>query len=231
MQLIAQSRQMITDVFAATAPRPQTLNEERANSLSHALGLAAALAAAWLVIAASAQRGDPLFLAGVWVYAASGVALYLASTLYHALPPGRAKDVLLLCDHAVIFVFIAGCYTPFALGVLRGPWSVALLIVVWLMAAGGILFKVITGPDTYPKFGTSLYLALGWVLLVAAGPLLLRLPPAGLAWLLAGGLAYTLGIAFFRAEQVRYAHFIWHLLVLAGTICHFVAVLLYASGR
>jgi hemolysin III len=222
---------VITNVFAATTPRAQTLNEERANSLSHALGLAAALAAAWLLISASAQRGDPAFLAGVWVYALSGVGLYLASTLYHALPPGRAKDVLLVCDHSAIFIFIAACYTPFSLGVLRGPWALTLLAVVWLLAAGGVAFKIITGPDTYPKLGVGLYIAMGWTLLLAVGPLWQLLPPAGLAWLLAGGLAYTVGIAFFRAEQVRYAHFVWHLAVLSGTICHFVAVLLYAAGR
>ena len=229
MQLSTQSRQIISNLFAATAPRVQTPAEERANSLSHALGLAAALAAAALLIASAAQRGDPAFLAAVCVYAVTGLGLYLASTLYHALPAGRAKDVLLVCDHAVIFLFIAGCYTPFSLGVLRGPWGTTLLVVVWLLALAGVAFKVIGGPDRYRKLGTGLYLGLGWALLLAAGPIWQLVPPAGLAWLLAGGLAYTLGIAFFRAEQIRYAHFIWHLLVLTGTICHFVAILLYAA--
>src|SRR5262249_14444738 len=115
------------------------------------------------------------------------------------------------------------------LGVLRGPWGTALLVVVWALALAGVGFKVMVGPDGHRKLGTSLYLALGWVLLLAAGPILRLVAPAGLAWLLAGGAAYTLGVAFFRAEQVRYAHFIWHLLVLAGTICHFIAILLYAA--
>ena len=229
MQLSTQSKRIISNLFAATQPRPQTPGEERANSLSHALGLAAALAAAGLLMAAAAPRGDGVFLAAVCVYAASGVGLYLASTLYHALPAGRAKDVLLVADHSAIFVFIAGSYTPFSLGVLRGPWGTALLLIVWALALAGVAFKVIGGPDRFPKLSTGLYLAMGWALLLAAGPLLSLVAPAGLAWLLAGGAAYTLGVAFFRAEQVRYAHFIWHLLVLTGTICHFVAILLYAA--
>jgi len=229
MQLITQSRRALARVFAATSQRIQTRDEELANSLSHALALAAALGAGAALLATAAQRGDGLFRAAICVYAATGVILYLASTLYHALPAGRAKNVLLVCDHAAIFLFIAGSYTPFALGVLRGPWALALLVLVWALALGGIAFKIVDGPDGHPKFSTAIYLGLGWVLLLAAGPLWHQLPPGGLLWLLAGGVAYTAGIAFFRAERLRYAHFIWHLFVLAGTVCHFIAVLRYAG--
>ena len=229
MQLITQYRQALSNVMAATGQRAQTRAEELANSLSHALALAAALAAGWLLLATAARRGDGIFVAAVSVYAATGIFLYLASTLYHALPDGRAKDVLLVCDHSAIFLFIAGSYTPFTLGVLRGPWGLALFIITWALALAGVAFKVIGGAAQHPKLSTAVYLGMGWVVLLAAGPVWHLLPPAGLVWLLAGGAAFTIGVAFFRAERMRYAHFIWHLFVLAGTICHFIAVLRYAG--
>ncbi len=229
MQLITQSRHALSQAFAATGQRSQTRAEELANSLSHGLGLAGALAAGTLLLASAAQRGDAIFMAAVIVYAATGVFLYLASTLYHALPPGRAKDVLLVCDHSAIFLFIAGTYTPFTLGVLRGPWGLALFFIIWALALAGVAFKVIGGAAQHPKVSTAVYLGMGWVVLLAAGPVWHLLPLTGLVWLLAGGAAFTIGVAFFRAERMRYAHFIWHLFVLAGTVCHFIAVLRYAG--
>lgn len=230
MELITQSRQVVAKAFAATASRPQTRAEERANSLSHGLGLAAALAAGALLLTSAAQRGPALFFLGALVYVLTGAGLYLASTVYHALPAGRAKSRWLVADHAVIFLFIAGSYTPFTLGVLRGPWGAALFGIVWGLALAGVAFKVISGPDSHPKLSTAVYLGLGWALLLAAGPVWRLIPPAGLLWLLAGGAAFTLGVAFFRAERLPYAHFIWHLFVLAGTVFHYIAVLRYASG-
>ncbi len=230
MQLLAQSRQVISSAFAATASRPQTRAEEIANSLSHGLGLAAALAAGAVLLSTAVQRGAGSFIVGAVVYTASLVSVYLASTLYHALPAGRAKDVLLVFDHSAIFLLIAGTYTPFALGVLHGPWGLALLITIWTLALAGIAFKVIGGAAAHPKLSTGLYLIMGWLFLLVAGPVWRLLPLAGLLWLLAGGIAYTAGVAFFRAERIRYAHFVWHLFVLAGTACHFIAVMRYASG-
>jgi hemolysin III len=229
MQLITQSQQALSSIFAATERRSQTGAEELANSLSHGLGLAAALAAGALLLATAAQRGDAIFLAAVSVYAATGVFLYLASTLYHALPDGRAKEVLLVCDHSAIFLFIAGSYTPFTLGVLRGPAGRELFIIIWALALAGVGFKVIGGAEQHPKLSTALYLGMGWVFLLTAGPVRQLVPPAGLLWLLAGGVAFTMGVAFFRAERMHYAHFIWHLFVLAGTIFVFIAVLRYAG--
>src|SRR5260221_7056249 len=170
MQLITQSQQALAQAFAATGQRGQTRTEELANSLSHGLGLAAALAAGTLLLASAARRGDAIFMTAVIVYAASGVFLYLASTIYHALPAGRAKEVLLVCDHSAIFVFIAGTYTPFTLGVLRGPWGLALFIIIWTLALAGGAFKIIGGAARYPKLSTSGYLGLGWGGLLAAVP-------------------------------------------------------------
>lgn len=230
MQLSALPRQAISRAYAATAARTQSREEELANSLSHGLGLAAALAAGTFLIFTALQRGSPGFIAGVSVYVATLAFLYLASTLYHALPNGRAKAVMLVCDHSAIFLFIAGSYTPFTLGVLRGPWGSALFVVVWGLALVGITIKVVGGADRYPKLSTAMYLVMGWVLLFAAGPVWHLMPVGGLLWLLAGGIAFTVGVAFFRAEGMRYGHFIWHWFVLAGTIFHFIAILRYAGG-
>ncbi len=209
--------------------RPQSPGEEIANSLSHGIGLAAALVGASFLIAAAIQRGSASVIVGASVFATTMVLVYLASTLYHALPRSRAKGVLLVCDHAAIFLLIAGTYTPFTLGVLRGAWGWILFGLVWGLAVAGITFKIVGGAARYPILSTSVYLGMGWLFLIAAGPLWHLMPLAGLLWLLAGGIAYTVGVGFFVTERVRYNHLIWHLFVLAGTACHFVAVLRYAG--
>jgi len=209
--------------------RPQSFGEEIANSLSHGAGLVAALVGAAFLIVTAVQRGSAGFSVGVSVFAATMVLLYLASTLYHALPRSRAKGVLLVCDHAAIFLFIAGTYTPFTLGVLQGAWGWTLFGLVWGLAVVGIAFKVIGGAARYPRLSTSVYLGMGWLFLIAAGPVSQLIPFAGLLWLLAGGIAYTVGVGFFVTEKVRYNHFVWHLFVLAGTVCHFIAVWRYAG--
>jgi len=209
--------------------RSQTRPEEMANALSHGLGLAAAVGAGLFLLVTASQHGDSAFRLGAAVYVATGVALYLASSVYHALPAGRAKTGLWVCDHAAIYLFIAGTYTPFLLGVLRGPWCTALLIALWTLALAGVAFKIIGGPGKYPRLSTSVYVGMGWIFLLMAGPVWRLIAPAGLAWLLAGGAAYTMGVAFYRWERLHYAHFIWHLFVLAGTVCHFIAVWRFAG--
>ena len=202
--------------------------EEIANSLSHGLGLALATAALPVLLVhahgAAATVGAALF-------GATAVLLYLSSTLYHAVSLPRLKAWLRWLDHASIYLFIAGSYTPFTLTVLRGAWGWTLLALVWSLALLGLLFKAL-GPTRFPRLSTLLYLVLGWIVLVAIVPLWHALPGSGLAWLFAGGAAYTLGVVFFLLdERVRYTHFVWHLFVLAGTVCHFVAVLQCAAGH
>ncbi len=204
-------------------------SEELANSLSHGIGLFAALVGALFLIATAIQRGNVNFIIGASVFATTMVLVYLASTIYHALPPGPQKNALMVCDHAAIYLLIAGTYTPFTLGVLRGPWGWVLLSLVWGIAAAGVAFKIIGGATRYPVLSTSIYLGMGWLFLIVIGPLWQRMPLAGLLWLLAGGLAYTVGVGFFATEKVRYNHLIWHLFVLTGTACHFVAVWQYAT--
>ena len=207
--------------------RSQTLGEEIANSVSHGIGLAASLAAAPFLIGAMLRRGDTVLILAASIFATTVVLLYLSSTLYHAIPESRAKRVLQIIDHSAIYLLIAGTYTPFALGVLRGPLGWTLLSVVWLLAALGIALKTTKG-IVWPRLSTALYLAMGWLALVAARPFLREVPLPGLALIAAGGLAYTAGVAFFAMDRLRYGHFVWHLFVLAGTACHYVAILQYA---
>jgi hemolysin III len=208
--------------------REQSLGEEIANSVSHGLGLLAALAAIPLLLLRAIHRGEAAEIVGAVVFASTVVLLYLTSTLYHALARNRAKRLFRILDHGAIYLLIAGTYTPFTLGVLRGAWGWTLLGLVWGLAVLGVVLKSVGG-IRLPRLSTGLYLGMGWLVLVAIRPLWLRLPTEGLLWLVAGGLAYTVGVPFFAAERVRYSHFVWHLFVLAGTACHFVAVLRYAQ--
>lgn len=208
--------------------RLQTLGEEIANSVSHGLTLVAALVATpILLVAVSPQSAANIV--GAAVFAATMVLLYFTSTLYHALPQGRAKRVFMKLDHGAIYLFIAGSYTPFALGVMGGAWGWTLFGLVWAMAVMGIALKAFDRLS-HPWLSTGLYLAMGWLVLIAAVPLVERVPSAGLTLLVAGGAAYTVGVIFFMLDsRVRYAHAIWHLFVAAGTGLHYFAVLGYAA--
>lgn len=208
--------------------RTQSLGEEIANSVSHGVGLLASVVAAVVLVLAAARQGGTARIVGACVFSAAMVLLYLASTLYHALPGNRAKRVFQVLDHTAIFLMIAGTYTPFTLGVLRGTWGWTLFGLVWGLALAGVVLAT-AGGGRYPKLRVGLYLAMGWLILIAIKPLWLRVPPRGLFWLFAGGVAYTVGVAFYAAKRVRYSHFVWHLFVIAGTACHFVAVLRFAA--
>jgi hemolysin III len=207
--------------------RVQSRGEEIANGVSHGLGLVAAIAAIPVLVVAAARGGGAAEVTGAAVFGASMVLLYLASTLYHGAPPGRAKEMLRRFDHAAIFLLIAGSYTPFTLGVLGGAWGWSLFGVVWGLAVIGLAVKL-AGAVHAPALSAALYVGMGWIALVAIEPLRRALPAEGLALLVAGGVAYTAGVAFFLAPRLRYAHLVWHLFVLAGTTCHFFAVLRYA---
>lgn len=231
-------------------PRPQSLGEEIANAVSHGTGALAAIAAIpVLIVDAVAGGSAAVEIFAVALFGVTMLVMYLASTLYHALPPHapgsrvgtsrtkalapacrtrRAKRVFRLLDHCAIYLLIAGTYTPFALGAFRDEWGWPMFGLIWGLAGAGVVLKCLAG-TRYPLLSTALYLAMGWLVVTAAEPLFTALPGAGLAWLAAGGVAYTLGVVFFVLdERIRYAHFAWHLFVLAGTACHFRAVLGYA---
>ena len=202
--------------------------EEIANSVSHGLGLVLAIAGVPVLLISAVRVGSMRVIIGVSVFGATMVLLYLASTLYHSLTHVTAKRVFHLFDHCAIFVLIAGTYTPFALGVLRGPWGWTLLILVWLLAITGITVKAVKG--THHSWLTiGLYIVMGWLAVIATKPIVMLVPVPGILLILAGGVAYTGGLAFFASRRLRYGHFIWHLFVIAGTTCHFFAVLWYAS--
>lgn len=209
--------------------RAQTFREELANSISHGIALLASMAAVPVLVAGAADDGGLVQVIGASVFGATMLILYLASTIYHALPAGSVKRLFLLVDHCAIFLLIAGTYTPFTLGVLRGSWGWVLFGMVWGLAIFGILLKSVVG-TRYQGLSTCLYLGMGWLVLVAAQPVLDAVPIPGLLWLLAGGLSYTLGVAFFLVDgRVRFAHTVWHLFVVGGSVCHFVAVYRYAA--
>ena len=207
---------------------PQSLGEEIANSVSHGIGLLAGIAVTPILIVLAVRGGRASAVVGASVFAATILLLYLASTLYHALARNRAKRVFGVLDRAAIFLLIAGTYTPFTLGALRGPWGWTLFGIVWGLAVAGLLLTALGGVR-YRQLTTAVYLGMGWLVLLAIQPLRQHVPLPGLLWLVAGGLAYTGGVAFLALEQpIRYGHFVWHLFVLAGTACHVVAVALYA---
>lgn len=207
--------------------RPQTAREEIANSVSHGVGFLAAVALLPLLVH-NAQPHGTAMVVGATVFGVSTCLLYLTSTVYHALTPARAKRLFQVLDHSAIYLLIAGTYTPFLLGALRGPWGWTLFGVIWAMAGLGILFKAVGG-IRYPRLSTAVYLGMGWLVVVAAKPLWEAVPAWGLFWLAAGGLAYTAGVGFYAASRLPYRHLVWHLFVLAGTACHAVAVLRYAA--
>jgi hemolysin III len=214
----------------AMSARTQTIGEEVANTLSHGLGLAGALAAAPILMRTMAQVGTTADIVGAAVFSTTMVLLYLASSVYHAVPWQRVKALCRRIDHSAIFLMIAGTYTPFTLGVLKGPWGWTLLGVVWLLALSGVVLKAMNRLSRQ-WVSTALYVAMGWLIVVAAGPLVERVPLEGLSLLGGGGLAYTAGVGFFATDaKLRYGHFVWHIFVVSGTACHFLAVLWYAAA-
>ena len=215
--------------IVADSSREQSFGEELANGISHGVGFLLAIASLPVLLGFGPPGSSAINIVAACVFSATRMMLYGVSTLYHACPPGRAKAWLNRFDHAAIYLFIAGSYTPFVLGVLRGGWGWSLFGVVWAMAVLGFTAKL-ANRLKHPLWSTGLYVAMGWVAVVAAAPLVARMPGAGLAWLVGGGLAYTAGaVVFLFDSRVRYAHFVWHLFVLAGSACHFVAVLRYAQ--
>ena len=200
--------------------------EELANCLTHGVGLVLSLAGLAALIFLAWAEGGALRFAGLSVYGASLVALYAASTLYHGARSPRARSVFQVLDHCCIYLLIAGTYTPFTLLVLGGGWGWALFGTVWAIAAAGILFRVLFG-TRYRGAAVASYVAMGWLCVVAVKPILETVPAGALAWIAAGGLAYTAGVFFFASKRVRHAHAIWHIFVLCGSVCHYLAVFLY----
>ena len=205
------------------------LRDEIASALTHGLGAAAALAGGAVLITLAAIHGDAWQLGAAITFGVTLLLLYLASTLYHSIQHPIAKGRLKVFDHCAIYLLIAGTYTPFTLIGLRGPWGWGLFAAIWTLALAGVVFKLFyTG--RFKKLSTLIYLAMGWLVLVAAKPMLSSLDGWTIGWLLAGGVFYTLGTYFYHRESIPYAHAIWHLFCIAGSVCHYVAVMAQVVG-
>jgi hemolysin III len=200
--------------------------EEIANAVTHGIGAALAIAALSILVTFSALQGDPWKVVSFSIYGSMLVFLYLASTLYHALVPPKAKKVFQILDHSAIYLTIAGTYTPFMLVTLRGAWGWSLFGVTWGLAAVGIALTAVF-MDKLKLPAVLTYVGMGWMVVVALKPLAEGLTMGGLFWLFAGGLSYTIGIVFYAWKRFPYHHAIWHLFVLGGSIAHFFAMLLY----
>jgi len=196
---------------------------ELANSVTHGAGLALAVAGCAAIVTLATFRGNAWHIVACSVYGATLVCLYAASTVYHSVRSRRVKRAMRILDHSAIFLLIAGTYTPFTLVNMRGGWGWSLFGLVWGLAVAGIIFKV-WFVEHFPIASTIVYLAMGWLAVVAVRPVLAMVPLAGVLWLLAGGLLYTAGVGFFAWEKLPYHHAIWHVFVIGGSVCHFVAV-------
>lgn len=216
---------------ATTLARPRySFGEEIAHSITHGVGIALSIAGLVILVAFAARYGTAAHVVGCSVFGTSLVLLYTASTLYHSIPHAGAKRVFRILDHSGIYLLIAGTYTPFALVSLHGAVGWSLLVVLWLAAIAGIVFTA-TLPIAIRRISVLLYLLMGWSALFVAKPLAQALAGGGLRLLVAGGLAYTLGVVFYVLRRVPYHHMIWHLFVLAGSVLHFFAVLLFVVPR
>lgn len=204
------------------------MHEEVANSATHALGLGLSVAGLAALLMHTSVWSDPWRLAGCLVYGLTLVALYAGSTLYHSLQDEDRKQFFCIVDHICIYLLIAGTYTPFTLTWLRPTSGWLLFLAVWGLALAGVAFKLRFGPQ-YATLSTTIYVAMGWVALLAGKSMFVELPGGALAWLLAGGASYTIGVYFFCRHQVPFSHAVWHLFVLAGSLCHYAAIVFYVA--
>lgn len=210
--------------------RPATIRtllaveEELVNSVTHGVGLALSIVGFYAMLVLGLNQGTAWHVIGFSIYGSSLVLLYAASTLYHSARNPRWKATLRIVDHVCIFLLIAGTYTPFTLTRLRGPWGWMLFVLVWSSAIAGIAFKI-RSPRRFHSVSALPYVAMGWLAVLAIKPCLDLIPWHGLVWLVAGGLCYTVGTLFYHADRRPYFHAIWHVFVLGGSTCHYLAVM------
>jgi hemolysin III len=203
--------------------------EEIANSITHGLGVALAVAGFAVLVTLASDRGDAWQVASFSVYGVSLILLYLVSTLYHGLTNPRTKKTFKFFDHASIYILIAGTYTPFTLVAIRGGWGWSLFGVIWGLAILGILFKI-KNTERWGKISAAFYVLMGWLCVIALHRMIATISTAGLIWLFSGGVLYTSGLIFYGWKKLPYNHAVWHLFVLGGSICHFVAILFHVPG-
>ncbi len=203
-----------------------TRGEEIANSITHGIGAALSIAGLATMVVLAVIYGDVWKIVSVSIYGSTLIMLYLASTFYHSFQKPEIKRFFKILDHAAIYFLIAGTYTPFALVSLRGGWGWSLFGVIWGLAITGIILKVIF-IQKFKKLSLVLYILMGWICVIAIKQMLIAVPIAGMIWLFIGGLFYTVGVVFYTNKKIPYSHAIWHLFVLAGSICHYFSILFY----
>ena len=204
--------------------------DELANSITHGIGLLLATAGMVVLVVLASLHGTARHIVTCSIYGSTLVFMYAASTVYHSVRGPRVKHVLRIIDHGAIYLLIAGTYTPFTLVQLRGGWGWTLFGLVWGLTVVGIAWKAIF-IRRFAIVGVVIYVLMGWMVVIATKPLLARVPPGAIAWLFAGGIAYTGGIIFFASKRIPHHHAIWHVFVLIGSVCHYIAVLLYVVPR
>jgi hemolysin III len=204
----------------------RAFREEVANSITHGFGLALSVIGLAVLLMLACLYGTALHIVSCSVYGATLVMLYAASTLYHSFRSPRMKHIFKVIDHCAIYLLIAGTYTPFTLVMLRGGWGWCLFGIVWMLTFVGIVFKIFF-VNKFQIISTMIYVLMGWLAIVAIKPMVSTIPLGCIIWLVAGGLFYTIGVVFFAWNKLPYNHAIWHVFVIAGSICHFLAVLLY----
>lgn len=207
-------------------PPKQTIGEEIANSVTHGVGALFSIAGTAILIVRAALFGTALHVVSFAIYGLSLILLHTSSSIYHGLTAPRAKRVFWVFDHSAIYLLIAGTYTPFLLISLRGAWGLTLLIAIWSLAIVGILLASLF-VGRYRKFALALYITMGWLIVIAGRQLWLHVPHEALVYILAGGVSYTVGVAFYVWKRMPYSHMIWHLFVLGGSLCHYFGILLY----
>ncbi|WP_129598236.1 PAQR family membrane homeostasis protein TrhA [Anaerophilus nitritogenes] len=208
-----------------------SLKEEIANSISHGIGIVFSIVVVTILLVYAIWDKNPISITAFSIYGFCSICLYVASTLYHSFQKERVKKILRIFDHSSIFLFIAGTYTPVVLLTMRGYWRIGILTGVWVIALAGILFKVFTFNkfEKYKVVSLSLYILMGWIVVIAIKPMLEVVPMGFFMWLLAGGIIYTLGTIFYACKKIPYNHAIWHLFVLTGSVLHFVGIFKYLT--
>ncbi len=212
--------------YAVHGGKSYTRGEEIANSLTHGVGAALSVAGLTALLVLAFLYGDGWRIASFSIYGSTLIILYLASTLYHSFQHPRAKKIFRIVDHISIYLLIAGTYTPFMLISLKGPWGWSLFGVIWGLALLGMISKIFF-IQRFRRLSLALYILMGWLCIIALREMLLHIPPGGLAWLAAGGICYTVGVVFYVWHKLPYNHAIWHLFVMAGSMCHYFAILFY----
>jgi hemolysin III len=205
-----------------------SLGEEIANSITHGIGIVFGIAALSVLMILAGLHGTNSHFISYLIYGISTILLYTCSTLYHAIPSIKAKKILKILDHSAIYLMIAGTYTPFLVLNIKGTWGLSLMIIIWSLTVLGIIFKIFFA-GRFRLVSTLIYLAMGWLIFIATKPLVASLSSESLTWLIVGGLMYSLGTIFYLIKKIPYHHAIWHLFVLAGSVCHFVSIIYSAN--